>query len=235
LLKFVASNGLAKAHGSVLLCKSFDTIPFFSNTIKEPQPKQNLLILPADRQAIKFIIMKKIFFFTAITFLTLSSCRKEGATLAKDQAMAKSQSQTNASSSGDAFAFHDREIIDLAGEQFYNSCTDELMTASVWNLLIDFHGVYNGNKSTITFHVNLQRFKGVGEKSGLEYVGSGSFNEQESYFSDGVFTTKLVNHQRATTAGGDNNLTTVVTFYIKVDADGNVTIQRDPVEETYCQ
>ena len=40
--------------------------------------------------------MKKIFFFTAIAFSTLSSCRKEGTTFAKDEAMVQSQLQTNA-------------------------------------------------------------------------------------------------------------------------------------------
>ena len=35
--------------------------------------------------------MKKIFFFTAITFLTLSSCQKEAATLSQDQPVAETQ------------------------------------------------------------------------------------------------------------------------------------------------
>src|SRR6266487_84326 len=146
--------------------------------------------------------MKKIVFFTAIAFLLLSSCRKEGTTLAKDEALAKSQSQTNASSSGGAFTFSDHFKENLAGEQFYNSCTNVLMTAITWNRLIDFHGIYNGNNSTITFHVNVQGFKAVDE-SGREYTISGSFNgqEQQSYFSDGVFTTKVIHHVQITTAG----------------------------------
>ena len=43
--------------------------------------------------------MKKIFFFTAITFLTLSSCKKEATTLAKDQTVAESQFQENSAQS----------------------------------------------------------------------------------------------------------------------------------------
>jgi len=43
--------------------------------------------------------MKKIFFFTVITFLTLSFCRKEAATLAKDQTVAESQFQENSAQS----------------------------------------------------------------------------------------------------------------------------------------
>jgi hypothetical protein len=178
--------------------------------------------------------MKKIFFFTAIAFLSLSSCRKEGTTLAKDQALAKSQSQTNASTSGGAFAFNDVIRQNLDGEQLYNPCTNEQMTATTWNRLIDFHGIYNGNKSTITFHVNVQGFKAVGE-SGTEYILAATYNSQESYFSNGVFTIKLVHHVRATTPGGGNSFILTDTYNIKVDADGNITILRDPVYEISCK
>jgi len=84
--------------------------------------------------------MKTIFFFIAITLLTLTSCRKEATTLSQDQTVAESQLQTNASSSqtetnasssGGAFTFNDVYTFDLAGEQFYNSCTNEQMTASI--------------------------------------------------------------------------------------------------------
>ena len=179
--------------------------------------------------------MKKIFFFTAIAFLTLSSCRKESTTLAKDQTLAQSQSQTNASSSGGAFPFHDVFKENLAGQQYYNSCTNEQMTATTWNLLFNFHGIYNGNKSTFTGHANTQGFKGVGEESGREYIGAATFNSQESYFSNGIFTTKLVSLVHAMTAGSDNNLIITETYYIKVDADGNITVVKDPVSEIRCQ
>jgi hypothetical protein len=155
--------------------------------------------------------------------------------LAKDQSLEQNQSQTNASRSGGAFTFSDVFTIDLAGEQFYNSCTNEQMTASIWNVLVSFHGIYNGNKSTIVIHSGTQRFKGVGEESGLEYIGAASRNYQESYFSDGVFTTKLVYVIHAMTAGGGNNLIITETYYINVDASGNVTYQRDPVYEVRCQ
>jgi len=187
--------------------------------------------------------MKKIFFFIAISFLTLSSCKKESATLAKDQTSVQSQlqtnasgsqTQTNASSSGGAFTFHDVIRQNLDGEQFYNPCANEQMTATTWNRLIDFHGIYNGNKSTIIFHVNVQEFKAVGE-GGTEYILAATYNSQESYFSNGVFTTKLVHHVRATTPSGGNSFILTDTYYIKVDADGNVTILRDPVYEISCQ
>ncbi len=163
----------------------------------------------------------------------IGSCKKEGITLSKDQALAKSQSQANASSSGGAFEFHDVFRQNLDGEQFYNPCTNEQMTATTWDRLINFHGIYNGTKSTIIFHINVQGFKTVGE-SGTEYVLSATYNSQESYFSNGVFTTKLVHHVRATTPGGGNSFILTDTYYIKVDADGNITILRDPVYEISC-
>jgi hypothetical protein len=177
--------------------------------------------------------MKKIFFLTTITFLALSSCKKEGVTLAKDQALAQSQSQTNASSSGGAFTFNDRHKF-IAEGGGYNPCTNELITISSGYLLLDIHGVYNGNKSTITIHANGQEQKFVGE-SGREYAVSGSYNQQESYFSNGVFTTKLEHFDRWMTPGSDNNAIVKDTYYIKVDAEGNVTIIRDEVHEFYCQ
>jgi hypothetical protein len=178
--------------------------------------------------------MKMIICFTAIAFLSLSSCRKEAATLTKDQTLAKSQSQTNASSSGGAVAFSDVFTVSNVGESLYNPCTNEIVTFISGTLLIDVHGIYNGNKSTITVHANFQDAKMVGE-SGREYAVSGSFNEQTSDFSNGIFTTKLVHFDRGITAGSENNIMIKDTYYIKVDADGNVTVIRDESHETYCQ
>ncbi len=187
--------------------------------------------------------MKKIFLFTAITFLALSSCKKEGTTLAKDQASdqsllktnaSNSQSQTTASNRGGSVPFSDVFTVSNVGESLYNPCTNEVVTFISGTLLIDVHGLYNGNKSTITVHANFQDAKMVGE-SGREYTVSGSFNRQESYFSNGVFTTKLEHFDRGITAGSDNNLIIKDTYYIKVDADGNVTLIKDESHELYCQ
>ncbi len=178
--------------------------------------------------------MKKIIFFTAIAFLALSSCRKEATTTATDQTLVQSQLQANASSSGGAVPFSDVFTISLVGESLYNPCANELITVISGNLLIDVHGVYNGNKSTITVHANVQGAKLVGE-SGRKYITSGSFNEQTSDFSNGIFTTKLVHFDRYITVGIDKNLIDKDTYYIKVDAEGNVTILRDETHEFYCQ
>ena len=177
--------------------------------------------------------MKKILFFTAIAFLSLSSCEKEGATVTKDQTLAKSQSQTNASSSS-AVPFSNVFTISVVGESGYNPCTNEVMTVISGNIMIDVHGLYNNNKSTITIHVNAQKQKAVGE-SGRQYVLTGSYNEQTNDFSDGVFTTKLMHFDRWTSAGGEYDAIIKDIYYIKVDADGNVTIIRDESHETYCQ
>jgi len=177
--------------------------------------------------------MKKIFFFTAIAFFSLGSCRKEGTTLAKDQTLAKSQSQTNASSSGGAFTFHGSFTEPREGLEFFNTCTNEKMYI-YGDVVVKYHGIYNGTKSSITFHANLPGNIGVGE-SGRQYTISGSATYHESQFSDGLFTTKLQRMDRAITAGSKNNLIIRESFYIEIDAAGNVTVIRDPVNESYCQ
>jgi hypothetical protein len=111
---------------------------------------------------------------------------------------------------------------------------NEVMTVTSGGLLIDVHGVYNADKSTITVHASVQGVTLIGE-SGRKYTASGSFNEQTSEFSNGVFTTKLVHFDRYITVGSKNNLIDKDTYYIKVDADGNVTIIRDENHEFYCQ
>ncbi len=191
--------------------------------------------------------MKKIIFFTALLFITLSSCRKENTssveqqslakeatTIAQDQTLAQTQSQTNGSSSKGAVTYSNVFREDVTGNSIFNPCTNELMTIQSGYLLLNFHGVLNGENSTIIVHANVQGVKAVGE-SGREYYISGSYNRQESYFSNGVFTTKLEHFDRFVTSGRDNNLIVKDTYYIKVDADGNVTVIRDETHEVYCQ
>ncbi len=190
--------------------------------------------------------MKKIIFFTAIAFLTLSSCRKEntssveqqllakeGTTLAKDQTLAKSQSQTNASSSRGAVTFNDVEVVHHNGTQFYNPCTNELMTI-YGDVQFRTHGVTNDNNSITTLNANGMGVKAIGE-SGRIYTISGAARLQWSDYANGVFTFKFRFYNRYVTAGGANNLIEKGIFYLKVDADGNTTYIIDPVFETYCQ
>ncbi len=208
------------------------------------QPKQNLLILSADRQAIKLITMKKIFFFTAITFSTLSSCQKEATTLAKDQTSVQSQTQTlaknhqqpilsTASSDGAAVPFHGSFDESLDGIQLYNSCTNEQMT--LYGSAHDvFHGFYNGPDSKTTFHYDLGTVSAVGE-SGREYIVTGTLNAQEGEFSVGEFTFKFINKYRFITKDGGSNFFYELTHYFKVDAEGNFIVIRAEVEKTYCR
>jgi hypothetical protein len=183
--------------------------------------------------------MKKIFFFTAITFLTLSSCRKEATTLSQDQTVAESQLQTNASSSqtetnASSSGGAKVEIINLDGEQVYNSCTKESMTL-YGNIRVVVQFIDNSpNKATFTLHTNGTGIRAIGE-SGREYTLSGTDNYQVQWFSNGVTTTKEVNNIRFTTAGSESNFIVSYTIYVKVDGDGNVTVIREEVFETSCQ
>jgi len=91
------------------------------------------------------------------------------------------------------------------------------------------------NKATFTLHVNGIGLRAIGE-SGREYTVSGTDNYQVQWFSNGVTTTKEVNIIRFITAGSSEpNFIINYTIYIKVDADGNVTLIRDEVFETSCR
>ena len=178
--------------------------------------------------------MKRIFFFIAIAFLTLSSCKKEASTSSKDNTVALSQSQTSESSSGSAVPFHGSYDVIRDGQLFCNSCTNEQATVYGSEQVV-FHGLSNGPKSTITFNVNIPgTIKAVGE-SGRQYTINEHLVYQESNFSNGVFTTKLVSTIRWITVGGSNNFIVTETFYIKVDAAENTTVIRDPVSGFHCQ
>lgn len=186
--------------------------------------------------------MKKIFFFTAITFLTLSSCKKEETTLAKDQASAQSELQTNASgsqtqinggSSEGAVTFSSVEIVHHDGDQFYNPCTGELMTI-YGDVQFRTHGVTNDNTSITTLNASAMGLKAIGE-SGRVYRISGSARLQWSDYSNGVFTFKLRFYNKFISAGGNNNLIEERMLYLVVDAKGNSTYRIDQAYKTYCK
>ena len=189
--------------------------------------------------------MKKLFFFTAITFLMLSSCQKEATTLARDQTSVQSLTQTlaknqqqpvlsTASSDGAAVPFHGSFDESLDGIQLYNSCTNEQMTLYGSNHVV-FHGFYDGPDSKTTFHYDLPgTVRAVGE-SGREYIVTGTLNAQEGEFSVGEFTFKFINKYRFIAKGGGNNFFYELTHYLKVDAEGNFIVIRSEVEKTYCR
>jgi hypothetical protein len=183
--------------------------------------------------SIKFIAMKKIICYTAIAFLTLSSCRKEGTTLAKDPALTQSQPQTNASSSGGAVTFSSVEIVHHDGDQIYNPCTGELMTI-YGDVQFRTHGLTNDNNSVTTVNANVIEVKAIGE-SGTVYIISGAARLQWIDYSNGISTYKFRFYNRFISAGGNNNLIDEGIFYLMVDAEGNTTYLIDPIFKTYCQ
>ena len=111
---------------------------------------------------------------------------------------------------------------------------NEVLTFISGELLISVHQVDNGSKLTVTVHANFKGARMVDE-SGRKYVVSGTYNEQKSDFSSGESTVKVVHFDRAITSGGKNNVILKDTYYIKIDADRNVTVIRDETHEFYCQ
>ena len=189
--------------------------------------------------------MKKIFFFTAISFLTLSSCQKEPTTLAKDQTSVQSQTQTlatnqqqpvlsTASSDGVAVPFN--VIVDesLNGLQFYNSCTNELITLYGSDHFV-YHGFYDGPDSRTTANLTIPATVGAVGESGREYTFTATLNAQKGEYSPGEFTFKFIFIYRIIAKGGGNNFFYELTHYLKVDAEGNWTIIRGEAEKTYCR
>ncbi len=167
--------------------------------------------------------MKKIFFFTAIVFLTLSSCKKEGTTLSKDQSLAQKQSANESSAEG-AVTFSSVEVVHHNGDQLYNPCTNELMTI-YGDVQFRTHGVTNDNNSIVTVNANVMGVKAIGE-NGREYTISGAARLQWSDYSNDVFTYKFRFYNRFISEGGNNNLIDEGIFYLVVDAEGNYISNR---------
>jgi hypothetical protein len=128
--------------------------------------------------------------------------------------------------------FHQTETFVWDGEEFYNPCTDEMITLS-GESHITVHGIYNNKKSKISDHINDQGITAVGE-SGRIYRISGANNSKETFFANGLFVTKLVRNERWTTAGSKNNYTIRESFLITVDATGKVTIEKESAE-AFCR
>jgi hypothetical protein len=180
--------------------------------------------------------MKKIFFFSAIAFLTLSSCRKEVPTLAKDQALAQSQSQTNASTEN-ALPYNIQNYISLDGVVISNACTNESVILSGICHVFG-HGVYNPqtNTSIDDFHINLQGVKGMGETTGNTYEVKDNISERKIISYDGcILTFSGSEIFKITSANANNNFI----FKMKLIYTYNFctleqTVKRD-VSSTECQ
>ena len=91
--------------------------------------------------------MKKIFILTAVVFVTVSSCRKDVASIAARQS---NQATPVASNSQSAIPFSDVFVAHHDGTQLFNPCTNEVMTI-YGDVQFRVHGVTNKNNSmTIT-------------------------------------------------------------------------------------
>src|SRR6266542_4245945 len=173
--------------------------------------------------------MKKIFFFTAIAFLSLSSCRKEGTTLAKGEVLTKSESQSNASTSG-ALPYNIQNYVSLDGVVISNACTNESVILSGICHVFG-HGVYNPqtNTSKDEFHINLQGVKGVGETTGSEYQVKDNISSRQIISYDGCTLTFNVSETfKITSANAGNNfIFTMKLTYTYNFCTTEYTVKRD--------
>lgn len=123
--------------------------------------------------------------------------------------------------------------MNLTVENFNNPCTGEVITISSGNLFINVHGVYHENKSTVIVQASVDGITAKG-RCGMSYTLSGSYNEQTSEFSNGVFTTRLQHFDRRAAPGSSGFATVKSTYFIKADASGNMSLYKEPVSEVYC-
>jgi hypothetical protein len=161
--------------------------------------------------------MKKLIFFAVIATLLSSA----------------SYAKAIPGGYGGAYPYNGSFSYSFDGVQFYNTCTNEMMTLE-GAIQIVYHGVYNANKSKFSFHLNAQGIKAVGE-SGRQYRISATNNAQSSSsYNNGVYTVKGVINERWTTPGKGNNFTINSTYNFSWDGEGNFTVKRDSFE-VHCQ
>ncbi len=135
--------------------------------------------------------------------------------------------------SNPAFTFNDSHTESLDGTLIYNPCTGEMLEF-YGEMHFMYHGVFNNNKSTGTFHVNNKGVKAI-SATGKVYSISGVFNTTTTdKFSNGVFTMKQTQIERWTTQGSRNNFKVTRSYHVSVDANGNAQFFRDEYQE-YCQ
>jgi hypothetical protein len=163
--------------------------------------------------------MKKIFFFTAITFLILSSCRKDVATFSEQQS--SNIASISAENSVNAVPINESGTFPVNGSS-WNSCTQEFIDFSGTGH-VEVHGIISDNKITFILHFNYPNVKGVGRTSGTEYVANSTFNYSNTF----NFNTQFVYQQSASTRwiaqGSGLSFTVVNDWHLTVNANGDVT------------
>jgi len=166
--------------------------------------------------------MKKIFLFTAITFLTLSSCKKEVATSYGEQQKIISSSTNN---SVNAVPINwDTTWYEPAGVSMFNSCTQEYINFT-GSIHIHIRGVISDNKITWLGHYDVQNLKGVGQITGTKYVTTETFN----FSSTDNFNSEFIEYQQRyslhyISLGKTSNFTLVNNWHLTINANGDVTV-----------
>jgi hypothetical protein len=165
--------------------------------------------------------MKKIFFFTAITFFTLSSCRKE-ATTALDGQSPEIISNATTNSVNAVPINWDTTWYEPAGVSMFNSCTQEYINFT-GSIHIHIRGVISDNKITWIGHYDVQNLKGVGQITGTRYVTTETFNfSNTSDFN----TQSVVYNQRYSlhyiSLGKESNFTLENDWHLTINANGEV-------------
>ena len=163
--------------------------------------------------------MKKIFFFTAITFITLSSCRKDLATSSKEpEAKVVSHSANN---SVNTVPISDKSTYVLEGST-WNSCAQEFIDYKGTGHY-EIRGMISDNKITFVLHVNASNIKAVGRTSGTEYVTTYAFNYTNTF----NFNTQFVYQQNSSNnwvaKGSGLSFSVINDWHLTVNANGDVT------------
>lgn len=165
--------------------------------------------------------MKKLFFLTALAFLSLSSFAKVNL------------SALNAP----AQPYNIQYDFDVTGNTIYDPCTGENVILSGTEHLV-LHGVYNPNTGTYKqdYSVNLQGVSGVGETTGNKYQFVGGARSGYSTSSDGcTITSSWIETVNITTAGANNNLYEKIRYTTTYNyCTGEYTVKRE-VFESGCK
>jgi hypothetical protein len=166
--------------------------------------------------------MKKIFFFTAIAFIALSSCRKEATTALDGQSPEMISNSTTHSVNAVPINW-DTTWYEPAGVSMFNSCTQEYINFT-GSIHIHIRGVISDNKITWVGHYDVQNLKGVGQITGTKYVTTETFN----FSNTSDFNTEaVVYNQRYSlhyiSLGKESNFTLVNNWHLTINANGDVT------------
>lgn len=162
--------------------------------------------------------MKKIFVFTAIAFLILSSCKKEIATSLVEPVPKIESSST--SNSVHAVPISVKETF-VVQSSTWNSCTQEFIDFSGTGHF-EIRGVISDNKITFILHYNVSNVKGVGRTSGTRYVSTETFNYSNTFNFNTQFVYQQRHSLRYIALGKENNFALENDWHLTVNANGDV-------------